>query len=276
MDKSKSENNVNENIVRDMLRYSPCPQMKNVVIADNLDSWGLSRDVGDFLLRNPNALLFGSIFDYLIPFQKAWIAPLELSRRLGHIDPFRLATMEQSQLLTYFKGGKYGRALHRFPAILTKRIISASKKLVNEYKGSAANIWPSGTDASIVMSRLEDFDGISQKISSMMGRLLGTYFGVSLINWNKIDVAVDRHVSRVFLRTGLVNRPEGTYSVSEVKGDVIQIARLLRPSFPGCIDEPAFSIGIEWCTAEKAYCDWDSEPCPISNTCRQKRSINVR
>lgn len=50
----------NEITMRDMLRYSPCPQMENVVRADNLDSWGVSREVGDFLLYDPNTLLFGA------------------------------------------------------------------------------------------------------------------------------------------------------------------------------------------------------------------------
>ncbi|MCX5885704.1 MAG: hypothetical protein NT096_07325 [Proteobacteria bacterium] len=271
-----SEKYLNENIVKDMLRYSPCPQMENVVKAENLDSWGLSREVGDFLLQNPNALLFGAIFDYLIPYQKAWIAPFNLHKRLGHIDPFRLAKMQESQLLPYFQRGKYGQALHRFPPTLTKRIILASKKLVNEYKGSAANIWPNGTRAGVVMELLEDFEGISQKISRMMGRLLGTYFGVLLTQWNKIDVAVDRHVARVFLRTGLVDRRKGVYSVAEVKDEVIQCARALKPSFPGCLDEPAFDIGINWCTAEKAYCNWHDEPCPLRNTCRKKTYMNTK
>ena len=271
-----SEQLISENIVKDMLRYSPCPQMQNIVKTENLDSWGLSREVGDFLLRNPNALLFGAIFDYLIPYQKAWIAPFELNKRLGHIDPFRLAMMEESSLLPYFQRGKYGQALHRFPPTLAKRIISASQKLVNEYKGSASNIWPNGTRASIVIERLENFEGISQKISRMMGRLLGTYFGVSLTNWDKIDVAVDRHVARVFLRTGLVGRKPGVYSVSEVRDDVIQSARSLWPSFPGCLDEPAFSIGVDWCTAAKAYCEWDDEPCPIRKSCRKKTFINTK
>ncbi|OGP76337.1 MAG: hypothetical protein A2V86_00040 [Deltaproteobacteria bacterium RBG_16_49_23] len=90
-----------------MLRYSPCPQMENVVKAINLDSWGLSREVGDFLMQNPNALHFGAIFDYLIAYQKAWITPFELHKRLGHIDPFRLEKMQESQLLPYFQRGKY-------------------------------------------------------------------------------------------------------------------------------------------------------------------------
>jgi uncharacterized HhH-GPD family protein len=250
--------------------------MENVVKADNLDSWELSREVGDFLLNNPNAVLFGAIFDYLVPYKRAWIAPFELHRRLGHLDPFRLAKMTESRLLPYFQRGKYGQALHRFPPTLTRRIIAASKKLVKEYKGNASNIWPNGTSASVVMERLDDFEGISQKISRMMGRLLGTYFGVSLTKWNKIDVAVDRHVARVFLRTGLVDRRRGVYSVAEVKDEVIQCARELKPSFPGCLDAPAFDIGINWCTAEKAYCGWEKEPCPLHNTCMRRIHTNTK
>ncbi|MDD1779038.1 MAG: hypothetical protein LUQ65_12805 [Candidatus Helarchaeota archaeon] len=271
-----SEMDMNKRIVRDMLRYSPCPQMGHIVKADNLDSWGLSREVGTFLLQNPNALLFGALFDYLWDYRKAWQSPFELHKRLGHLGPFRLARMSERQLLPYLQRGKYGQALHRFPPTLTRRIILASKKLINEYEGNASNIWPNGTPANIVLERLEEFEGISQKISHMMGRLLGTYFGVSLTHWNRIDVAVDRHVARVFLRTGLVNRRRDVYSVAEVKDEVIQCARVLKPSFPGCLDEPAFDIGINWCTAEKAYCDWYEEPCPLHNTCRRKIYMNTK
>ena len=124
------------------------------------------------------------------------------------------------------------------------------------------------------MDRLEEFEGISQKISNMMGRLLGTYFGVFLTKWNEIDVAVDRHVARVFLRTGLVQRSRDA-TVSEVRDEIIQRARELRPSFPGCLDDPAFDIGTEWCTAETAYCDWEDELCPLSKHCRKKTWLNI-
>jgi endonuclease III len=271
-----SDKIINERIVKDMLRYRPCPQMTNVVKATNLDSWGLSREVGEFLLQNPNAVLFGAIFNYFIRYEKALAAPLELHRRLGHIDPFRLAKMQEGQLLPYVQRGQHGQALHRFPAALARRIISASNKLVSEYKGSASNIWPNNVRASVVMKRLEGFEGISQKISRMMGRWLGTYFGITLTNWDEIDVAVDRHVARVFLRTGLVDRQKGIYSVSEVRDDIIRRARYLRPSFPGCVDEPAFNIGFRWCTSEEAYCDRAGEPCPIGNACRKKRFANTK
>jgi len=252
--------------------------MEHVVPANNLYDWGLSKDESNFLLKNHNALLFGAIFDYGYRYKKAWQAPFELNRRIGHLDLFRIAKMPEHQLLPYFQRGQYGQALHRFPRTLTKWIISASKKLVNEYGGNASNIWPNGTMAKTVLNRLEEFDGIGQKKSRMMGRFLGTYFGVSLTNWNEIDIAVDRHVARVFLRTGLVHRKSGGFSVAELRDEVIQCARKLRPSFPGCLDEPAFEIGRDWCTAQKAYCEWEGNggPCPIKKSCRKKTHLNIR
>jgi len=38
------------------------------------------------MCRTPNAFLISSIFDYRIPFWKAWEVPFKLQQRLGHID----------------------------------------------------------------------------------------------------------------------------------------------------------------------------------------------
>ena len=272
-----SPSNTDEIIARRMLRYCPCPSLRRRNRAEALD-WAETAEANDLLLRDANALLFGAVFDYAVPISRAWQAPYELCRRLGHIDPARLAQMSVTRLLPYFRRGPHGNALHRFPKILAKRIILASRRLVRQYDADAANIWPDGSRAGDVLAALEDFCGIGQKISRMLVRLLGTYFGVSLMHWNEIDVAVDRHVARVFLRTGLVRRPPGTYSVADVKGEVIACARRLRPAFPGCLDEPAISIGIGWCTATECLCDGGEEdgPCPLSGCCRRNTDVSIR
>jgi endonuclease III len=271
-----TEQRRNEAIVRDMLRYSPCPELHRATRARNLDSWGLPREAGDFLLHEPNAFLFGCLFNYQWPYVKALSAPLELRRRLGHLDAGRLAAMSWDEVAPFIMNGEHGNSLHRYPNNLAKRIVTASKKVVADYRGCAANIWPDGTRASEVIARLRAFKGISQKISNMMVLLLVRDFGVRLTNWEEIDVAVDRHVARVFLRTGLVPRSDGQYTVGDVADEVIAAARIALPVFPGHLDGPCFAVGLEWCTAELAYCDWEDAPCPLRESCGRKTGLHIQ
>jgi len=263
-------------VVRDMLTYIQPPPIDHPVLATNLDSWGIAREVGDLLLHNPNALLFSAIFNYLIKYEKALEAPFELASRLGHLDVRRLAKMRQEDLTKHIRGDETVHSLHRFPSVVAGRLIAASKLLLRKYEGNAANIWPNGESAAEVVSRLDEFEGIGQKISRLMGRILVEYLGVTLVNWQELDIAVDRHVARAFLRTGLVNRPPGTYPVSELVEEVTARARALYPQFPGALDEPAVEVGMEWCTAEKAYCDWPEDPCPLRRSCPKKTSLAVQ
>lgn len=254
-------------IIQAMLAFTPPPDFsqKNAK-ASHLDSWKLSREVADLILNDPNAFLIGSIFNYQILFQKAWEAPFKLKQRLGHLDAALIASMKFDDLYAVISGGGRGQSLHRFNSILTNKVISACGQLVAEYDGNAANIWPDQTSASVVMGRLEKFDGISQKIGNMMTRLLGTWFGVHLTDWNTIDIAVDRHVERVFRRTGLIEN-----SNQQTKRLVIQKARDLCPDFPGKLDDPAFKIGVDWCNEQRPLCDEirKERTCPISQVCKR-------
>lgn len=254
-------------IVQAMLAFTAPPDLsrKNAK-ATHLDSWGLTREVAELILNDPNAFLIGSIFDYQIPFRKAWEAPFKLKQRLGHLDIAIIASMTFDDLYPAIYGDGKGKSLHRFNSILTKKTLSACKQLVEKYDGTAANIWPDRTSASVVMARLEQFEGISQKIGNMMVRLLGTWFGVHLLEWNKIDIAVDRHVERVFRRTGLIGN---TNQIT--KKLIIEKARELCPDFPGKLDDPAFNIGEKWCNEQRPLCDVikDGLTCPLSQVCQR-------
>ena len=256
-------------IVQAMLQFLNPPDVTSPQVkAQHLDSWGLSREVARLILEDPNAFLIGSLFDYLIPFRKAWGAPLELKRRLGHLDVARIAAMEVSALQQHIKGDAVGAALHRFPQILANRLVSACIRLLANFDGNAANIWQNGSSAADVVSRLEAFEGISQKLSNMMVRILGTWCGVQLTDWNRIDIAVDRHVERVFQRTGLV--PNGSQAIKPL---IIQTARALCPDFPGKLDDPTFRIGEKWCRSDSPLCDTsvEGQMCPLSKVCPRVR-----
>jgi uncharacterized HhH-GPD family protein len=259
-----------------MLAYKQPPPIDRPMLAANLDSWDIAREVGDLLLHNPNALLFSTIFNYQIKYQKALEAPFELALRLGHLDVRQLAKIRQKDLARHIRGDENAHSLHRFPDVVAGRLIAASKRLLRKYGGNAANIWPNGESAAEVVSRLDEFEGIGQKLSRLMGRILVSYMGVTLANWQDLDIAVDRHVARVFLRTGLVIRSPGAYSVSTLVEEVTAKARRLYPKFPAALDEPAVEVGMEWCNAEKAYCDWPEYPCPLRKNCPKNIDLNVQ
>lgn len=203
----------------------------------------------------------------------AWEGPYYLAQRLGHLDVDRIARMRPADLTIYVGNFRGARALHRFVGKTSEYLVRASERIVTDYGGTAANIWPAWSSAKTVLQRLLEFDGIGHKLANMATRLLVTYYGVPLTGWDEIDVAVDRHVARVFLRTGLVSGTPGKkrHSVAELRNDVIAVARLLRPAFPGALDEPAFFTGANWCTAGHAWCTDGARPCPLASACRKDR-----
>ncbi len=258
------------------LAYRPLPELNRSKRLSNLDGWDLRRSHGNLLLNVPNAYFYSCFFNYQVPAHRALSAPFYLRQRLGHLNPRRIAAMPWRALAKYTGPSKHGGALHRFPNNVAKLLVEASAKLVEEYKANAANIWPNGSRAREVIDRLLTFKGIKQKRANMTGVLLVTSFGIALKHWNEIDIPVDRHVARVFLRTGLVQRPDGYHRVADVQHDVVQSARTLLPVFPGHLDS-AFEIGQTWCTASEAKCDsgWNGQPCPLRASCQRRTNVHI-
>jgi uncharacterized HhH-GPD family protein len=153
-----------------------------------------------------NAFLFGVISDRMIKAEQAWALPYHLADRLGHLDVERIRKMRPAELEKVLTGPP---ALHRFNRAMAEAFIEASERLVTKWKGSAANIWPDGSAASDVLAELESYKGISNKLSAMTLQILITQLGVRIEGLSDVNIAVDRHVARVFLRTGLVKVPPG-------------------------------------------------------------------
>ncbi len=265
---------MSKKIVKKLLQYRPCPKLDARLKKPGFSSWGLDKQTVKLLCQDPNAFLFAGLFDYLIDARDAWEVPRKLKKRLGYLDIRKLERTPKSKLAKSIARNGDSPALHRFPNRMADRVKSAAKKLQHEYQGSAKNIWKRDKpDAKEVIKRLRAFNGIGQKISNMLVRLLVTYYGVHLKGWEKIDIAVDRHVARVFLRSGIIDPPsrKKMYRVSEVRRSIIEQARSLSPKYPGALDESAFLVGKIWCQAEYAYCEVDDDdedgPCPLKDVC---------
>ena len=88
--------------------------------------------------EDPLKFLFGVIFDQGVKFQRAWKAPTELEKRLGHLDIVRISSMKQENLDAVMSKHP---AVHRFHNKMAAWIIFASKLLPSKYKCRAEEVW---------------------------------------------------------------------------------------------------------------------------------------
>ncbi len=203
--------------------------------------------------KNPLKFLFGVIFDQGIPFEKAWAAPSELERRLGHLDVRIIAKMNEKDLAAILSKRA---ALHRFNNKMAAWIIAASKLLLSKYQGNAENIWGGKPGAQVLESRFRGFEGISQKKGSMALNILVRDYDLPISGSKEaIDISYDVHVRRVFLRTGLATR--------DSESEILAAARELSPQYPGELDYPSWVVGHHWCHRKNPDCS----KCPIDELC---------
>lgn len=208
--------------------------------------------------------LFGIIFDQGIPADRAWKAPSELKERIGHLDPKKISAMNPEELT---KAISMKPALHRYVNKMSDWILEASKRLIKLYNGDARNVWNDKLQANELVRRFEGFKGIKQKKASMATNILVRDYRIEIKDKEGIDVSNDRHVRRVFLRSGLIEYDD--------QDEVIRIARELNPKYPGIFDLPAWMIGglrrsggKGWCkrNGKKAQCD----KCWIRRVCARR------
>ena len=135
-------------------------------------------DEADRLLaEDPAALLIGFCLDQQVTVQKAFSGPLELKKRLGHLDPARIAAEDPDRLLTVFRERP---ALHRFPGTMATRVRAMCAFIDEHYDDDAARIWEDAQSGADLRNRLAELPGIGAlKVSSILV-LLARQYGVEL------------------------------------------------------------------------------------------------
>jgi uncharacterized HhH-GPD family protein len=129
------------------------------------------------IATDPVALLIGFCLDQQVTVQKAFSGPLELTRRLGHLDPARIAAEDPEALAAVFRERP---AIHRYPGSMAVRVQALCAFLEERYDGDAARIWEDASSGADLRARLAELPGIGDMKVQTLLAVLAKRYGVKL------------------------------------------------------------------------------------------------
>lgn len=129
------------------------------------------------LVADPLAMLIGFALDQQVTVQKAFSGPLELQRRLGHLDAGRIAAMDPAELDEAFRRPP---ALHRFPGSMAGKVQALTAAIAADYAGDAARIWTEASDGKDLHRRLLALPGFGEMKVAAILAILHRRLGVRL------------------------------------------------------------------------------------------------
>jgi uncharacterized HhH-GPD family protein len=127
------------------------------------------------LAKDPLALLIGFALDQQVTVQKAFSGPVDLKRRLGHLDAAKIAAMDPTELDAIFRERP---ALHRFPGAMAGKVQALAAAIANDYGNDAGRVWREATDGPDLERRLLGLPGIGDMKAKSLIAVLGQRFGV--------------------------------------------------------------------------------------------------
>jgi uncharacterized HhH-GPD family protein len=132
------------------------------------------------LNTDANALLIGMLLDQQVPLEWAFRGPHTLAERLGHLDVGRIAAMDEDELVAV---ACIAPAIHRFPAVMARRIQALCRALVGDWDADADMLWADGPDGRTLARRLRALPGFGPEKTKIFVALLAKRFGVRPDGW---------------------------------------------------------------------------------------------
>ena len=129
-------------------------------------------EADQFLRESANAVLLGLLFDQRVLAEVAFIGPLKLRERLGHLDMAQIAAMDAEAFQTAFAAPP---AVHRFTSTMAERTQMVARELAERFEGDAANLWAEGSCAD-VEARVRSLPGFGPLKAAKLKHCL-YYFG---------------------------------------------------------------------------------------------------
>jgi uncharacterized HhH-GPD family protein len=123
------------------------------------------------------------LLDQQVPFERAFSAPRDLVRRLGH-EPTaeELATFNPEALAAVFAERP---ALHRFPKAMAARTQVLAQLIVADYDGDAASLWTTAPTGAELLKRVSALPGYGEVKAKIFVALLGKQLGVRPDGWRE-------------------------------------------------------------------------------------------
>ncbi|MFZ1704214.1 MAG: hypothetical protein WAT79_07695 [Saprospiraceae bacterium] len=231
-------NNLVDKLVRTGL--SELVKPKQTIPFTNNEDWNIK--LSD-LCNYPHLFVLGCISDKQIKADRAWRIPMIIGEQIGSHEFSAFRDLTFGELEKLFQSLR----LHIYNNRISKEYFMGIKRISEVYEGRANFIWEETNSSTSIFIKFLNFEGIGQKIASMAVNSLYRDFKINIDNPQWIDVSPDRHVVRVFKRTGLVEN-------SASKEVIIWKAKELYKEYPGVFDLSCFLIGRETCHVTNPNC----------------------
>jgi len=140
-------------------------------------------EANELLTRNALALLIAMLLDQQVPLERAFSAPRDLVRRLGH-EPSaeELATFDPEALAAVFSERP---ALHRFPKAMANRVQAVCQIITDRYADDPALLWSEASDGKDLLKRISELPGFGKMKAQIMVALLGKRYGIRPAGWRE-------------------------------------------------------------------------------------------
>jgi endonuclease III len=253
-----------------------------------------SYDPNEFLNKDPLAPIIGTICDEKINADVAWDIPSSLHDWLKqqglNFKASVICSIGKERLREWFT--EYMK--DKWPRMMKKEereewlksipayIISSCEKIWKEYNDDPDSIFIINNGLlpiPLVYFMLRQFPGIGPKKASMIAREFGInreWFrsvkarlqkrGINLVitDIHFTEMPIDVHVRRVFQRLGF-----SRYSEPQ---DFQNLARIIYPKNPGCVDVFIWDLGRKICKENQPNC----KECPLKTICEwNKKKENI-
>jgi uncharacterized HhH-GPD family protein len=140
-------------------------------------------EANELLSRDPLALLIGMVLDQQVPLERAFSAPLDLARRLGHEPtPAELADFDPEALAALFAERP---ALHRYPKAMAGRVQELARLMMDSYDGRPERLWGTAQTGAELLKRVSALPGFGQQKAQIFVALLGKQLGVRPPGWRE-------------------------------------------------------------------------------------------